>query len=93
MAGRISLTIGFMVAIGSVVIGVALGLISGYFGGKVDDFLQAIVNIVAATPFLTLLIIIGSLVKMDWIGVAFLLTILGWTGELRLVRGQVLSIK
>jgi ABC-type dipeptide/oligopeptide/nickel transport system permease subunit len=92
-AGRISLTIGFLVAIGSVVIGVTLGLISGYFGGKVDDFFQAVVNIVAATPFLPLLIIIGSLVKMDWIGVAFLLTILGWTGELRLVRGQVLSVK
>jgi ABC-type dipeptide/oligopeptide/nickel transport system permease subunit len=92
-AGRISLSIGFMVAIASVAIGVILGLISGYFGGKIDDFFQAVVNIVAAIPFLPLLIILGSMIKLDWLGVAFLLSVLGWTGELRLVRGQVLSVK
>jgi peptide/nickel transport system permease protein len=92
-AGRVSLAIGFSVAIVSVLIGVTLGLVAGYFGGWIDDALQAAVNIIAAIPFLPLLIIIGSLVRLDAMGVAFLLSILGWTGELRLVRGQVLSVK
>lgn len=92
-AGRVSLSIGFLVAIASTVVGVAFGLISGYFGGWVDDFFQAVVNIVAAIPFLPLLIILGSMIRLDAMGMAFLLSILGWTGELRLVRGQVLSVK
>lgn len=92
-AGRISLSIGFLVALVSVTVGVILGLTSGYFGGLVDDSFQAIVNIVSAIPFLPILIIIGSLVKLDWVGVALLLSALGWTGTLRLVRGQVLSAK
>ncbi|MBI5302521.1 MAG: ABC transporter permease [Chloroflexi bacterium] len=92
-AGRVSLSIGFFVAIASVVIGVTLGLIAGYFGGWIDDLLQAVVNVIAAIPFLPLLIIIGSMIRLDALGMAFLLSVLGWTGELRLVRGQVLSVK
>ncbi len=92
-AGQISLSIGLLFAAVSLTIGVVLGLAAGYFGGWIDDSLQAIINIINAIPFLPLLIIIGSLVKLGWVELALILSILGWTGASRQVRGLVLSIR
>jgi peptide/nickel transport system permease protein len=92
-AGQISLSIGFLFAAVSLTIGVVLGLAAGYYGGWLDDLLQAIINIFNAIPFLPLLIIIGSLVKLGWVELAMILALLGWTGASRQVRGLVLSIK
>lgn len=92
-AGQISLSIGFMFAAISLTIGVVLGLAAGFYGGWFDDFLQAVINIFNAIPFLPLLIIIGSLVKLGWVELALILSFLGWTGASRQVRGLVLSIK
>ena len=92
-AGQISLSIGFLFAAVSLTIGVVLGLAAGYYGGWLDDLLQAIINIFNAIPFLPLLIIIGSLVKLGWVELAMILALLGWTGTSRQVRGLVLSIK
>ena len=92
-AGRISLSIGFLFAAVSLTIGVVLGLVAGYYGGWFDDLLQGIINIFNAIPFLPLLIIIGSLVRLGWVELALILAILGWTGASRQVRGVVLSIK
>jgi peptide/nickel transport system permease protein len=92
-AGQISLSIGFLFAAVSLTIGVVLGLAAGYYGGWFDDLLQAIINIFNAIPFLPLLIIIGSMVRLGWVELALILAILGWTGASRQVRGLVLSIK
>ncbi len=92
-AGRISLSIGLLFAIVSLTIGVILGLAAGYYGGWIDDLLQAIINIFNAIPFLPLLIIIASLIKFEWWSLALLLAVLGWTGASRQVRGLVLSIR
>jgi peptide/nickel transport system permease protein len=92
-AGQISLSIGFLFAAVSLTIGVVLGLMAGFYGGWIDDLLQAIINIFNAIPFLPLLIIIGSMVKLGWVELALILSMLGWTGASRQVRGLVLSIK
>lgn len=92
-AGQISLSIGFLFAAVSLTLGVVLGLAAGYYGSWFDDLLQAVINIITAVPFLPLLIIIGSLVKLGWVELALILAILGWTGASRQVRGLVLSIK
>ncbi|CAG0946922.1 Oligopeptide transport system permease protein OppC [Anaerolineae bacterium] len=92
-AGQISLSIGFLFAAISLTIGVVLGLAAGFYGGWIDDFLQAVINIFNAIPFLPLLIIIGSLVKLGWVELSLILAFLGWTGASRQVRGLVLSIK
>lgn len=92
-AGRISLSIGFLFAAVSLSIGIILGLSAGYYGSWFDDFVQAVINIISAIPFLPLLIIIGSLVRLDWVGLALILAALGWVGATRQVRGLVLSIK
>jgi peptide/nickel transport system permease protein len=92
-AGRISLSIGFLFSVVSLTIGVAVGLAAGYYGGLWDDAAQAVINLIIAIPFLPLLIIIGSLVKLDWVSLALILSALGWTGASRQIRGLVLSIK
>ncbi len=92
-AGQISLSIGFLFAAVSLTIGVVLGLAAGYYGGWVDDLLQAVINIINSIPTLPLLIILGSLIRLGWAELALLLAILGWTGASRQVRGLVLSIK
>lgn len=92
-AGQISLSIGFLFAAVSLTIGVILGLAAGYYGGWVDDSLQAIINLFNAIPFLPLLIILGSMIKLGWVELALILAVLGWTGASRQVRGLVLSIK
>ena len=92
-AGRISLSIGLLFAAISLAIGVPLGLAAGYYGGRSDDLLQGVINVMNAIPFLPLLIILGSMIKFTWVGLAVLLAVLGWTGASRQVRGLVLSIK
>lgn len=92
-AGQISLSIGFVFAAVSLTIGVLLGLAAGFYGGRFDDILQGIINIFAAIPFLPLLIVIGSMVKLGWVELALILSLLGWTGASRQVRGLVLSIR
>jgi peptide/nickel transport system permease protein len=92
-AGRISLSIGLLFALISLAIGVPLGLAAGYYGGRFDDLLQGVINVMNAIPFLPLLIILGSMIKFTWVGLAVLLAVLGWTGASRQVRGLVLSIK
>jgi peptide/nickel transport system permease protein len=92
-AGQISLSIGFLYAAVSLTIGVVLGLAAGYYGGWFDDALQGFINLIVAIPFLPLLIVLSSLIKMDWIGLAVLLALLSWPGSSRQVRGLVLSIR
>ncbi len=92
-AGQISLGIGFLYAAVTLSIGVVVGLAAGYYGGRLDDALQGIINVVVAIPFLPLLIVIGSMLRTDWVGLALILAILGWPTASRQVRGLVLSIK
>ncbi len=92
-AGQISLSIGFLYAFATLTVGVVLGLVAGYYGGILDDLLQAIINIVTAIPLLPLLIVFNSLVNTDWVGLAMMLAALAWPFASRQVRGLVLSIK
>ncbi len=92
-AAQISLGIGFLYAAVTLSVGVIAGLAAGYYGGWLDDLLQGIINLVVAIPFLPLLIVVSSMVKTDWVGLALILAALGWPGASRQVRGLVLSIK
>lgn len=92
-AGQVSLSIGFLYALVTLSVGTVAGLAAGYYGGIWDDILQAIINIVVAIPFLPLLIVISSVIKTDWVGLALILALLGWPGASRQIRGLVLSIK
>ncbi len=98
--GRISLTIGFVVVLLETLLGVILGGLAGYFGKWVDQVIMRVVDIFYCIPTLPLMLIISFM--LDSIGIAdraklfvmmALLTLLGWAGTARLVRGQILYLR
>ncbi len=100
--GRISLTIGFIVVILETILGVILGGIAGYFGGKVDQLIMRIVDVFNCIPMLPILLIASAV--LDSLKEFFdpsnriyflmvIITIFGWSGCARMVRGQILSLR
>jgi peptide/nickel transport system permease protein len=92
-AGRVSLTIAFMVAAIAVAIGTVLGLIAGFFGGWVDDVINAVVQFFANIPTFFILIVLSILFKPTVVSLAFVLGVLSWPGTTRQVRALVLSLR
>ncbi len=100
LGGRISLTIGFVVIILEAIIGVVLGGLAGYFGGWVDNLIMRIVDVLSCIPSLPIMLILSALLtgfKIEGIErlyyLMIVLTLLGWVGIARLVRGQILSLR
>jgi peptide/nickel transport system permease protein len=92
-AGRISLSVGF-VAVGiSTTIGVILGGISGYLGGKVDTFVMRVTDVFMAVPSLIIIITLVSFVGPSIYNAMIALGVFGWPDMCRLVRGQILSLR
>jgi peptide/nickel transport system permease protein len=102
-AGQISLSIALGAAVLSLVIGVPLGVITGYYGGLVDDVVTWVISTLNSIPSLLLLIIISAIVIRNQNAsgglisgptvLVIVLALLGWTGTARLVRGETLSIR
>jgi len=90
---RISLSIGFVAVFISLIIGMSLGAISGYFGGKIDAAIMWLINVTWSIPTLLLVIAITlALGKGFWqVFIAVGLTM--WVEVARVVRGQVMSVK
>jgi peptide/nickel transport system permease protein len=90
---RISLAIGFVSVFISLIIGISMGAIAGYFGGKVDTFIMWVINVTWSIPTLLLVIAITlALGKGFWqVFIAVGLTM--WVEVARVVRGQVMSVK
>ena len=92
--GRISIFIGIVGALISTVIGSIYGAVSAYAGGKVDVVMMRIVEILSSIPYLLLVIVLRLVLKSNGLGTLILaMTITGWCGLARLVRGQILSLK
>lgn len=98
--GRISLTIGFIVVILETIIGIILGGIAGYFGKWVDQLIMRIVDVFNCIPTLPILLIASAVID-SWNLEAdqriyilmVIITIFGWSGTARMVRGQILSLR
>ncbi|WP_300408522.1 ABC transporter permease [Lagierella sp.] len=92
--GRISIFIGIAGAVIGTVIGSLYGAISAYFGGRVDNIMMRIVEILYSLPYLLVVIIVRLAMKSTGISTLIIaMTITGWCGLARLVRGQILSLK
>ncbi len=91
--GRMSLLIAIAVVFLEVIIGIVLGSVSGYYGGRTDSVIMRITEIFMCFPFLmiciTIIAIFGSSVR----NLVLVLALLGWPGIARIVRGQILSLK
>ena len=90
---RISVFIGFMAALLDLVIGVSFGGISGYFGGLVDDVMMRIVDVLFGIPYLLVVILLLVVMEPGITSIILAMSLTGWTGMARLVRGQVLQLK
>ncbi len=90
---RISLSVGLVVQGISVLIGVSLGLLAGYWEGRVDDIISTVINAMFAFPRLLFALAIVTVLGPGLYNVFIALGLVGWPMIARLVRGQVLSIK
>lgn len=90
---RISLFVGLMAALIDVSIGIVYGGISGYKGGRTDNIMMRIVEVLYGLPYLLVVILLLVVLGPSLMTIIIALTITGWVGMARLVRGQVLQIK
>lgn len=90
---RISLSVGLISQAIAIVIGVTLGSIAGFYGGKVDSIISRIMEMVAAFPDLLFAIAIMFVLGPGVINCFIALALLSWVGTARLIRGQVLQLK
>ncbi len=105
--GQVSLLVGFSAAIFAMIIGTLIGLIAGYHGGWLDSLLMRTTDSVIALPLLPLLIVLAAIdlqklglpaaiANHDDVGlykIIFIVSLIGWTGVARLVRGSVLALR
>lgn len=93
MGGRISIIIGLACTAVSFIIGSALGGVAGYLGGKIDDFVMRVIEIISSIPYLVLVVILSYVLGRSMFSLVFAMTITAWTGTARMVRGQVMQLK
>ena len=94
MAGaRVSLIVGFGVVLICATIGAIVGLTSGYLGGLTDTILMRITDIFLSMPALLFALVIASVLGAGINNMILVLTVLGWAGYARVLRGEVLRVK
>ena len=93
MGTRVSLFIALVAVVIDIVVGMSYGLISGYFGGKVDMVMQRFVEILNGIPTLVLVTLLGLVLPPGMSSIIFALMITGWIGMSRISRAEVLKLK
>jgi peptide/nickel transport system permease protein len=91
--GRVSLGIALVAALITLAIGVSLGTVAGYFGGRLDDGVIWFINTLASIPGIYLLIIVSAIFKPDPLTLTLFLGLLGWLTTARLIRGNVFKVR
>ena len=97
--GRISLSIGFIGVAISFILGIAMGGLSGYFGGRVDMFIQRFAELLQSIPHIPIWLAMAYAIPKEWtsLQVYFIMTLIlacmGWTGLCRTVRGKLLALR
>lgn len=92
-AGGVSIRIGILGALFSLSIGLVLGTVSGFFGGLFDDLMNWIITTVDSIPALYLLILFSTIFEPSAETLIMVIALISWTGPMRLVRGQMLSLR
>ncbi len=91
---RTSMYVAFIVASVSTFLGILVGGIAGYYGGKVDNILMRLTDLFLVVPFLAVLLVLSAFLGAgNPVRVAFILAFLFWTGLARIVRGEFLGLR
>jgi peptide/nickel transport system permease protein len=99
VGSQVSLTVGVIGILISFSIGITVGGVSGYYGGRVDDAIQRLLEVLLSFPRLPLLLALASIIPATWpstyvyMGIVAVLAVIGWAGLARVVRGQVLATR
>ena len=91
--GRVSLGVAYGASLMSITIGVVIGMIAGYYGGRIDDVVNWFITTLSSIPALFLLILVSVIFSPTPEVLIILLGLLGWITTCRLVRGEVLALK
>ena len=97
--GRVSMTVGLVGVIISLILGSVLGTVSGYFGGRVDIFIQRLIEVLLAFPTIPLWMALGAALPpglhpiVVFFGITVILALVGWGNLARQVRGKVLAYR
>ncbi len=96
---RLSLSIGVIGVFLSLALGIVLGGISGYYGGRIDTAIQRVIEFIRTIPTIPLWMALSAALPADWpvvkmyFGITIILSLVGWTGMARVVRGRFLSLR
>jgi len=96
---RVSLSVGLIGITITFVLGMLIGGVSGYVGGRVDNVIQRSIEIINAFPHLPLWLALAAVMPADWsplrvyFAITVVLSLLAWTGLARVVRGKILSLR
>jgi peptide/nickel transport system permease protein len=90
---RISLMVGLAVVSVSSTAGMLFGSVAGYFGGRIDDVISRVIDVLMAFPGILLAIALVAVLGPSLVNVVLALSIIGWVGYARLVRGQALRAR
>jgi oligopeptide transport system permease protein len=93
VGGRISLMVGLVSTAVSLVIGVSYGAVAGYLGGRIDNVMMRIVDVIYAVPLMIIVIVLLALFEKSLFLLFAALGAVSWLTMARIVRGQILSLK
>lgn len=99
MGGRVSLAVGPLSLILILFLGILFGGLSGYYGGWLDLVIQRIIEVLQSYPSLPLLLVLATVLprniseEVRFLGIILILSITGWTGVARVLRGQILALR
>lgn len=90
---RISLLVGISAALIDLAVGIVCGSIAGLWGGKVDEFLMRLCDVLYSIPYLLTVILLMVIMGPGLFTIIFAITLTGWVPMARIVRGQILQLK
>ena len=91
--GRISISIGLIGALTAVFIGIVVGSIAGFYGGRIDYLLMRFVDVLYGLPYMLLVIVLMAVLGKSILNLYLALALISWLTVSRVVRGQILSLK
>lgn len=91
--GRVSLTVGFSAMIVTVILGTAIGVISGYVGGKLDILMMLFTDIFLALPSMLLMIVLNTMLSPGLVTLILVLSLFSWASVARITRAETMSLK
>ncbi|GGP07807.1 ABC transporter permease [Oceanobacillus neutriphilus] len=93
IGARVSIAIGFMAAIFQTIIGLIIGGIAGFYGGRLDMFIMRFIDVMISIPYLIFVILIMVIMGSGIVPIVIAIALTGWLEMARLVRGQIMQLK